>query len=272
MWARVLRDVTAICVVAAFMFPLFWLGLTSIKPVSAIFDISGVNWFAFKPTASHYALTLSSGGPDALNARWAFLDSLSVACGAVAVSLAAGLPAAYGLSRLAGRRSGALARAMFYLRAVPPIALAVQAAYVLGAWGLHDTRAGLAFLHGLMNLPIAILVLKSFMDDLPRDAEDAARIDGASRFQVFRHIVVPPLRGAIAATAILCFTFSWTEFLLAGTVGISFKTLPLKLAVLPGDSWGPVAALAMAALAPAFVFILATRRYLARGLTLGLQK
>jgi ABC-type glycerol-3-phosphate transport system permease component len=71
---------------------------------------------------------------------------------------------------------------------------------------------------------------------------------------------------------VLCFIFSWTEYLYASALAVSFKTLTVKMAVLPGDNWGAGAALAANSLVPAFVFILATRRHLARGLTLGLQK
>jgi multiple sugar transport system permease protein len=126
--------------------------------------------------------------------------------------------------------------------------------------------------HGLANLPIAVLVLKSFIDDLPVEAQEAARLDGATTLQAFRHIVLPGLQGGIAATAVLCFIFSWTEYLYAGSLAVSFKTLTVKLAVLPADNWGAGAALAATTLVPAFVFILLTRRHLVRGLTLGMQK
>lgn len=270
MMFRLLRDATALLVVALFMFPLFWLGLTSIKPAWAMFDPAGIHWFDFPPAFENYALTLSANGPSALNARVAFADTLLVAAGAMLVSLAAGLPAAYGISRIAGRSSLALTRSALFMRAIPPVALAVPLVVFLSGIGLHNTRTGLVLVHGLANLPIAVLVLKSFIDEMPRDAEEAARLDGATNLQLFRHIVVPALRGGITATAVLCFVFSWTECLYAASLSISFKTLPVKLSVLPGDDWGPAAALAVASLLPGFVFIAMLRRHLVRGLTLGL--
>jgi multiple sugar transport system permease protein len=193
MMARLLRDATAILVVAIFMFPFFWLVQTSIKPVWAMFDPQRFHWFDFWPTFENYGVTLSGNGPEAFNARWAFADTLIVAAGSTLVSLAMGLPAAFGLSRFPGRPARSLTFGVLFIRAIPPVALAVPLVYFLNSLSLYDSRAGLVLVHGLANLPVAVLVLKSFIDDLPREAEEAACLDGATALQTFRYIVVPAL-------------------------------------------------------------------------------
>lgn len=272
MLLRLLRDATAIFVVALFMFPFLWLVLTSLKPDWAMFDLARFHWFDFAPAWENYSLTFSVNGPGALNARWAFVDTLLVATGSMLVSLAAGLSAAYGLSRFPGLPTRVVTLGVLFIRAIPPVALAVPLVYFLHSISLFDTRTGLILVHGLANLPIAVLLLKSFIEDLPKEVQEAAYLDGATAAQAFRHIVLPALHGGIAATAVLCFIFSWTEYLYASSLAISFKTLTVKASVLPGDYWGPGAALAVSSLIPAFIFILLTRRHLVRGLTLGMQK
>jgi multiple sugar transport system permease protein len=269
---RLLRDATAIAVVGLFMFPLFWWGLMSIKPASAIFDKDRVIWFDFTPTAENYLLTISEGGPEALSGMSAFIDSIVIAAGSTALSVTLGLMAAFALSRLPVRRAGAWLRAALFFRFLPPIAIIVPAVLVLHQGGLFDTRLGVMLMHTVLNLPIAVLMLKSFLDEVPREVDDAARIDGASGLQLLTRILIPLSRGGIAATAIICFIFSWTEFLMALFLSLSFRTIPVKLSILSLSAWGPLAALGTLAILPGFVFILLVQRHLVRGLTLGVQK
>ena len=100
----------------------------------------------------------------------------------------------------------------------------------------------------------------------------AAMLDGATRWQIFWRIYTPLVRGGIAATAVLCFIFSWTEFLMALFLTTTIRLLPVQLSLVVTQTWGFTSALSTAAIIPAFVFILLTQRHLARGLTMGLQK
>ena len=159
-----------------------------------------------------------------------------------------------------------------FFRFLPPIAIIIPAAILFRQLGLFDTHLSLILMHATMNLPLAVLMLKSFLDEVPQDVDDAARIDGASEFQVLTRIVAPMARGGIAATAILCFIFSFTEFLMSLFLTVSFRTLPLTLSILPWGDIGELAAASMSAIVPSFVFMLYLQRYLVRGLTLGMQK
>lgn len=268
----VLRLCAALAVVAVFLFPLAWMALTSIKPADAILNKDGAIWFAFTPTLENYAQALAGQSHAIRDARLAFADSILIALGATALSVGLGLWGAYGLLLARPVPRTRIMAGLLLFRLVPPIALALPAALWFRQLGLFNTHAGVIVMHALLNAPLAVLLLKSFMDDVPRETLEAARLDGATGGVLLRRIILPAITGGLAATAVLCFLASWTEFLLSLFLSVSFRTLPVMMSLMGGMDPGPVAALATAALAPAFVFILLVRGSLARGLTLGLQR
>jgi len=139
--------------------------------------------------------------------------------------------------------------------------------------GLRDTHAGVIIAHAVINTPIAVLIIKSFFDDIPREIDDMSIIDGASRFQSFWYIMLPTVRGGVAATAILCFVFSWTEFLLSLFLTSSIRTLPVRISLFDaGSQVNLIAATGMSAIIPGLLFILLVQKYLVRGLTMGSLK
>jgi len=160
-------------------------------------------------------------------------------------------------------------------RFLPPVAIIVPLVFIFHDMGLRDTHAGLIIAHTLINIPIAVLLLKSFMDDIPIDIDQAAMIDGATRFQCFWMVILPMVKGGLAATAVLCFVFSWTEFLLSLFLTSSIRTIPVKITTYvtsTGSEWGYISALGTSAILPSFIFILLVQRHLVRGLTMGAIK
>lgn len=240
---RLLRDVLALFTVGCFMFPLFWWGLNSIKPAHAIFENYSINWFDFTPTFANYRVTLLGEGPAFFAAQQAILDSIIVAVGATLVALAAALPSAYALSLLTFRHSRPFFLWVLFQRILPPIAVLVPLVFTYTQWGLRDTRIGVILAHAAVNLPFAVLLLKSFFDDVPREVGEAAVIDGATRFQSFLRIYAPLVKGGIAATAVLCFVFSWTEFLMALFLTTTIRLLPVQLSLVVTQTWGFTSAL-----------------------------
>jgi multiple sugar transport system permease protein len=272
LYLRLLRDAVAIAVVGSFLFPLFWWGLTSVKPVSAIFDKDGIVWFDFLPTFDNYLVTLFGGGPAFFASKQSILDSLVVALGATLLTLAAALFASFALSVYDFRLRRKYYLWVLFQRFLPPIAIIVPLVFLYHDVGLRDTRTGVILAHTAINLPFAVLLLKSFFDDVPRDVGEAAMIDGATQFQLFLKIYVPAIRGGIAATAVLCFIFSWTEFLMALFLTDTIRLLPVQLSLIVTQTWGFTAALSTAAIVPGFIFILLAQKHLVRGLTMGMQK
>ncbi len=267
-----LRDTAAITVVSGFMFPLFWWGLTSVKPVSAIFDKDHIIWFDFAPTLENYAVTLFGGGPAFFASKQSILDTLTVALGATLLTLAAALFASFALSVYEFKLRRKYYLWVLFQRFLPPIAIIVPLVFLYHDIGLRDTRTGVILAHTAINLPFAVLLLKSFFDDVPRDVGEAAMIDGATQIQLFWKIYLPVIRGGIAATAVLCFIFSWTEFLVALFLTDMIRLLPVQLSLIVSQTWGFTSSLSTAAIVPAFVFILLVQKHLVRGLTMGMQK
>jgi multiple sugar transport system permease protein len=269
---RHFRDIAAVLTVGCFMFPLFWWGLNSIKPAHAIFENFSVNWFDFTPTLDNYRVTLAGEGPAFFASRQAILDTLLVAMGATLLTLITALPAAFALSLIHFTRKRFVFLWVLFHRILPPIAILVPLVFTYSQMGLRDTRAGVILAHAAVNLPFAILLLKSFFDDVPREVGEAATIDGATRFTCFTRIYAPLVKGGIAATAVLCFIFSWTEFLMALFLTNSIRLLPVQLSLVVTQTWGFTSALSTASILPAFLFVLLVQRHLVRGLTMGLTK
>ncbi len=294
---QVIRDLAAVFVTALFMFPIFWWALTSIKPISAVFDKDRVVWFDFKPTLINYAVTLFGrsrsqlaiddglgmgvAGADAYDSRSSLLDTVVVSIGATTITMIIAVLAAYALSRMQFRGRAAFLNWVLGQRFMPPIAIIFPLVLTFKFAGMRDTQnyylgwLSLMLIYSLMNLPIAVLLLKSFFDDVPRDVDEAAMIDGATRFQSFSKIVLPMVRGGVAAAAVLCFVFSWTEFLLSLFLTTDIRTVPVKIQTFvtsTGNEWGFITALGTASVIPGFIFILLVQRHLVRGLTLGSLK
>ncbi|NMD09153.1 MAG: carbohydrate ABC transporter permease [Phyllobacteriaceae bacterium] len=292
-----LRDAVAVFVTAIFMFPIFWWALTSIKPISAVFDKDRVVWFDFTPTLINYAVTLFGrsrsqmaiddglgmgvAGAGTYDSRQSILDTVIISLGATAITMLVAVLAAYALSRMTFRGRDSYLNWVLGQRFMPPIAIIVPLVTIYAGLGMRDNQnhflgyVGIIMIYALMNLPIALLLLKSFFDDVPKDVDQAAMIDGATRWQSFRLIVLPMVKGGIAAAAVLCFIFSWTEFLLSLFLTTEIRTIPVKISTFvtsTGNEWGFITALGTAAAIPSFIFILLVQRHLVRGLTLGSLK
>jgi len=219
--------------------------------------------------------TFGIGGASSYDSRQTIIDSLIIAVGATALTLLLAVIAAYALSRMRFRGRQAYLNWILSQRFMPPIAIIVPIVFMFHYLGLRDTLSGLIVIDSLINLPIAVLLMKSFFDDVPRDIDEAAMIDGATRLQTFARAVLPMVRGGIAATAVLCFIFSWTEFLLSLFLTNSIRTLPVKITTFvtsTGSEWGFIAALGTSAIVPSFIFILLVQKQLVRGLTFGSVK
>jgi multiple sugar transport system permease protein len=286
-----LRDLAAWVVVLLFLFPLFWWVLASFKPYTAIFNTYPI-FFDFQPSIDNYRVTLGgvsrvqvaieqggvgtvAGGSSSYYSIPSIVDSLIVAIGSTALAVLLATLAAYGLSRWQFRARNHFVFWVLSQRMMPPIAIAIPIFFMFRDLGLRDTHLGLILAHTLINLPLAVLLMKSFLDDVPRELDEAAMIDGATRAKVFRMVVLPLVKGGLAATAVLCFVFSWTEFLLSLQLTNNIRTVPVKISTFvtsTGTEWGFITALGSAALVPSFIFIMLVQKHLVRGLTLGSLK
>ena len=290
-WQRTLRTVLAWMVVGLFAFPIYFWITVAFKPERDVFALPpklfDFDWNTdsfeevFGISLGFDGLAVLPGGGNfyMLPNLW---SSVVVAVLSTLLTVLIGTLAAYALSRMRIRGQHHFVFWVLSTRMMPPVAVAIPMFFIYKNVGqatgfqLLDTYTGIVLVHALMNLPLAVLLLKSFFDDIPTEIDEAALIDGASRWLIFRKIVAPMALGGVAATAVLCFIFSWTEFLFVLTLTqTGLKTVPVVSSTFvtsTGTAWGNMAALGTAAMIPAFVFILLVQRNLVRGLTLGSLK
>ncbi len=266
------RDASAVILVSLYVLPLLWWGLSAFTPADVLLDLPRMLALDFAPTLSNFALVILGVEGTIFDSRQTLVDSTLVALLATAISLLAATPMAYALSQMTFRGNAALRRTVILQRFMPPIAIVFPLVGLYHSVGLLDTRLGVALAHAALNLPFAVLLLKSFFDDVPQEVSEAARLDGASRAQTFTHVILPLMKGGLAATAILCFIFSWTEFLLSLFLTQNMRTMPVQAGVLVMNMWGLISALTFTALVPAFIFVLLVQKHLVRGLTLGIYR
>lgn len=210
-------------------------------------------------------------GPSRFGGR--FLNSVIVGFGSTFLSVFLGTLAAYAFSRFRVPLKDDLLFFILSTRMMPPIAVAIPIFLMYRRLGLSDTHLGLIFLYTAVNLSLAVWLLKGFIDEIPAEYEEAALIDGYTRFQAFRKVVLPQAATGIASTAIFCLIFSWNEYafavlLTSGSAQTAPPFIPTIIGV-GGQDWPAVAAGATLFLLPVMVFTVMLRRHLLRGITFG---
>lgn len=285
-FARTVRTIAAWLVVGCFFFPIYFWSSVAFRNAKDIFNWPPI-FFNFQPTVRNFeqvfGISLGFGAPEAVTPGGGnfymaprLLDSIIVATFSTMLAIVVATLAAYALSRMNFRGRHQFVNWVLSTRMMPPVAVAIPMFFIFKQFNLLDTYTGVIIVHGIMNLPLAVLLLKSFFDDIPAEIDESALLDGASRWTIFRRIVLPMAKGGIAASAVLCFIFSWTEFLFVLTLTqTSLKTVPVVSSTFVtsiGTAWGNMAALGAAAIVPAFIVILLVQRHLVRGLTMGSLK
>ena len=202
-----------------------------------------------------------------------FLNSLIIAFGSTFCAVTLGTLAAYGFSRFKVPLADDLLFFILSTRMMPPIAVAIPIYLMYRELGLSDTKLGMILLYTAVNVSLAVWLLKGFIDEIPREYEEAAMIDGYTRLQAFRKVVLPQAATGIAATAIFCLIFAWNEYAFAVllTSGEA-QTAPPFIPIIIGEGgqdWPAVAAGTTLFLIPILVFTVLLRKHLLRGITFG---
>ena len=210
-------------------------------------------------------------GPSNFKPR--FFNSLIIAFGSTALSILLGVTAAYAFSRFSIPLKDDLLFFILSTRMMPPIAVAIPIYLMYRELGLSDTRLGMILLYTAVNVSLAVWLLKGFIDEIPREYEEAALIDGYTRLQAFFKVVLPQATTGIVATAIFCLIFAWNEYAFAVllTSGEA-QTAPPFIPIIIGEGgqdWPAVAAGTTLFLLPILLFTVLLRRHLLRGITFG---
>jgi multiple sugar transport system permease protein len=250
----------------AVLVPIVVVLVNSFKTPDAIFTREPS--LLFTPTLDNYGKVFGQ-----LDFARNLLNSGIVAAGSTLLSLVLGVPFAYALARLPVRGREWWARMILFSRMVPAVALVVPMFVLFQQAHLTGSYLALILAHTSFNLPIVIWMMRSFFEDLPPELEEAALVDGSSRFGAFLRVALPLASPGMAATAVLCLLFSWNEFLFALVLsGSATKTVPIGVSSFIGTvsvDWGGSSAAAIVALVPIFILGLAAQRFLVRGLTFG---
>ncbi len=206
------------------------------------------------------------------------LNSAIVVGFSTLIALIIGTPAAYAFSRLKFAGSETLASTILSMRFMPPIAVAIPLFLTVKAIGLQDSYPGLILPYVSFSLPVVVWILIGFFDEVPREIDEAAMIDGATRVQALWRVILPIVRPGIMTAALFGALFTWNEFLVALYVIDSrvYQTISLGAATLvsaqrPID-WNIAAAVGIVTLIPILIFSLFVQRYIVRGLTAGAVK
>jgi multiple sugar transport system permease protein len=210
-------------------------------------------------------------GPSRYGQR--FLNSVIIGFGSTFFSVFLGTLAAYAFSRFKVPIKEDLLFFILSTRMMPPIAVAIPIFLMYRQLGLSDTHLGMILLYTAVNLSLSVWLLKGFIDEIPLEYEEAALIDGYTRFQAFYKVVLPQAATGIASTAIFCLIFAWNEYafavlLTSGTAQTAPPFIPTIIGV-GGQDWPAVAAGATIFLIPVMIFTILLRKHLLRGITFG---
>lgn len=200
-------------------------------------------------------------------------NSLIIAGGSTFFSVTLGLFAAYAFSRFALPGKGDLLFFILSTRMLPAVVVAVPLFLLFRQLGLHDTHLGMIILYTVFNLSLSTWLLKGFIDEIPKEYEEAAMVDGYSRWQSFFKIVLPQTSTGLAATTVFCFIFAWNEYAFALMMtSENARTAPPAIATMLGRGgieWSAIAAGTLAFLIPVIIVAFLLRRHLLRGVTFG---
>ncbi|PBB17984.1 carbohydrate ABC transporter permease [Mesorhizobium sp. WSM4313] len=254
--------------VALTVFPLVWLFLTSIRSSADIFSVP-VHIIPETATLTQYVSVFAQY--DTMGYVW---NTVIVSVATVILVHLLAIPCAYALSRF--RMPGAMLifGLLLIMRMIPVIALAIPLFAVFAAMGLLDTVWALILSHTAAKLPVAIWLLLGFIQDVPKEIEEAAQSDGAGTVRTLVQIVAPLIAPGIGASAVITFLFTWNDLLLALTLTSSkaAQTLPVGLTNFVsqfGIDWGAMSAAGVLMVIPTLVFVWFAQGLLVKGLTTG---
>jgi multiple sugar transport system permease protein len=251
--------------------PIAFVIVSSLKSGQDIFAVPPK--LVFVPTLQHYG---------ELWTRWGsffggLLNSTIITIGATVLAITASTCAGYAYSRYSSRFLNASVMFLIVVRLIPPIVVTLPLFPIVNEIGLNDTHVVLIVLYATFFVSLGTVLMRTFIDQVPRELDEAAEIDGASRLVILRQVLVPLVAPGILAIAVFVVVFSWNEFLFAFVfTATKAKTAPLVISEMIGSidgvDWGILFAASTIQLIPVLLFVIFMNRYLVTGLTAGAMK
>lgn len=295
------RALVALAVAVVFLIPIFWMSTTAFKPREDILSIPPkvffkpslegfVSLFTVRSTMTktqmeeyqsrtdlkwYEKIALKRGlavvGPSQYLNR--LKNSLIIAGTSTVLAVILGFFSAYAFSRFRVPGKNDLLFFILSTRMLPPVVVTIPIFLMFRALKIYDTHAGMVLLYVAFNLSFSVWLLKGFIDEIPKEYEEAALVDGYSRWQAFIKYVVPQALSGIAATTVFCLIFAWNEYAFALMLtSEKARTAPPSIPSVLGTAgieWAAIAAGALLFLIPVVIVTFALRRYLLRGVTFG---
>ena len=275
------RYAAILAALAVTLVPILWMVSMAFKPIGE-WSATGrdLTWWPRHPTLDNFRFIFGRSSTELIvalekTAVKPIIASLLAAVVGTLIAMVCGTAAAYGLSRFGSGQN--LPLALIQLRLFPPMAVMIPIMVMWAALGLIDTWWGLALVYGIVTLPFAFWLMKTFFDDMPREIEDAAIVEGCSRWRVFTKITLPIMRAPLASSALFVFILNWSDYLIGLLLTQKqWVTIPVYMASLSssmtGQLYGAKAALGLIAAIPPVVLGVAIQKHLVRGLTFGALK
>jgi multiple sugar transport system permease protein len=266
---------------AIVLIPILWMASMAFKPHTEWATASGdVHWWPKEPTWGNfeYIFTGETEGLivslDRTAGRPIFASLVTASLGTL-IAVAVGTLGAYAVSRF--RVAGNLPLSVLQLRLFPPLAVMIPVMIMWAFLGMTDTWWGLSLIYAIVTLPFSFWLMKTFFDEVPLEIEEAALVEGCSRFRVFWKVTLPMVKAGLASTVLFVFILNWSDYLIALLLTRKdWVTIPVYMNALAtamgGQLYGMKAALGLIAAIPPVILGMAIQRYLVRGLTFGALK
>jgi multiple sugar transport system permease protein len=267
-WRYALRIALALFVTLLFVFPVIWLAMISIKTPDEIYAYPPV-WIPSEVHFSSY-ITLFRDGD-----AWSVWNSLVTAGVSTVLAMIIGTMAAYSIVRF---RTGGDHLAIWIIsqRMIPPICVAFPIFLLFVSWQLVDTYIGLILLYTAFNVPYVTWMMRGYVQEIPIELEQSALVDGLTRWQVLRKVVLPMARAGLFATAVFTFIFAWNDFLFALILTKSeVVTYTVKVTGYFGSQstfWSKIGAMSMLGVLPMMLVVATMQRFIVRGMSMGAVK
>lgn len=262
------------------LYPLLWMVTMAFKPYAEWTTGTGITWFPKNPTLQNFEFIIYGHAKGlVVSLDRSIVGPLTASlvtsvCGTL-LAVVTGTLSSYAVARFGVLQS--LPLSVLQLRLFPPLAVMIPVMVMWAFIGAIDTWWGLSLIYGIVTLPFAFWLMKTFFDEVPVEIEDAARVAGCSYWRVFYRVTLPIVMPGVATCAMFVFILNWSDYLLALLLTQKhWVTLPVYMSTLTsamgGQMYGMKAALGLLAAIPPVVFGLLIQKHLVRGLTFGALK
>jgi len=270
-YSKVLSYTVIICYLMVVIFPFYWMIITGLKTNAEVYS-NRPTYIVQHPTLENFKSVIK-GRPT----LYYFRNTIIVAFTTTIICILVGTIAAFGFARYKYKSSSFIMFCILAVRIFPPISLIVPLYLILSKIGFIDKLLGLIVVNIYLSLPFFIWIMKGFFESIPKELDEAARIDGCSRFQAFMRIIFPISFNGLAAASIITFLWSWNEFLFCQIFAVTPAAKNISVGAVDfitdlNISWNQMCAYGFMASIPAFIFIILFQKYIVQGLTAGAVK